>query len=216
MPYTRSANYVLYQLGWFAAVLGAAWGWPMAGAALAITLAAAHVWLAPDRSREVVLVGVTLAIGAAVETWQMAAGTYASMAGAPPGVIPPAWLLALWAQFATTLRHSLWRVIERPLIAALFGALGGPVAFLAGERLGAVTLTRPLGPGLVRLAAAWAAALVVLSVTTRRLPWSADRSFIDQGPQSEARRDQGDVGVASRDPAPPGGAGPSGISRRQP
>jgi hypothetical protein len=44
----------------------------------------------------------------------------------------------MWAQFATTFRFSLRTMITRPIPAALFGAAGGPIAFLAGERLGAV------------------------------------------------------------------------------
>jgi hypothetical protein len=52
--------------------------------------------------------------------------------------------------------------------AALLGAAGGPIAFLAGERLGAVTLMPPLTHGLVRLSISWAIALVVFSAVVRR------------------------------------------------
>ena len=45
----------------------------------------------------------------------------------------------------------------------LFGAVGGPIAFLAGERLGAVVLQVPLLPGLLRLVVAWALALAALA-----------------------------------------------------
>jgi Protein of unknown function (DUF2878) len=54
------------------------------------------------------------------------------------------WLLVMWGQFATTFRFSLRGVMRRPLFAGLFGATGGPIAFLAGERLGAVILLPPL------------------------------------------------------------------------
>jgi hypothetical protein len=59
-------------------------------------------------------------------------------------------------------------VITRPLRAALFGAAGGPLAFLAGERLGAVTLLPPLAYGLLRLSISWAVALVIFSAVVRR------------------------------------------------
>ena len=83
--------------------------------------------------------------------------------------LPPPWLLAMWAQFATTFRFSLRTIITRPIRAALFGAAGGPIAFLAGERLGAVSLLPPLTQGLLRLSISWAIALVVFSVVVRRL-----------------------------------------------
>ena len=45
-------NVVLYQTGWFACVLGAAWGWGSAGAALALALTALHLMLAQRPGRE--------------------------------------------------------------------------------------------------------------------------------------------------------------------
>jgi hypothetical protein len=80
----------------------------------------------------------------------------------------------MWAQFATTFRFSLRTVIARPLRAALFGGAGGPIAFLAGERLGAVTLLPPLTHGLLRLSISWAIALVVFSAVVRRITPEGD------------------------------------------
>ena len=182
---TTLVNYGAYQAGWFAAVLGAASGHGDAGAAVAAGLIALHVWLAREWGRELGLLALAALVGLAVEAWQLQAGTYRLLSGAVPAHLPPAWLLALWAQFATTFRYSGRAVLARAAPAMLFGALGGPLAFLAGERLGAVALTTPLWPGLVRLAMGWSAALAVFSWVARRsagaaaptyrLPWR-DRS----------------------------------------
>ena len=85
-------------------------------------------------------------------------------------------LMAMWAQFATTFRFSLRSVMTKPIRAALFGAAGGPVAFLVGDRLGAVILLPPLVPGLLRLSISWALALVVFSTVVRRITPEPDRS----------------------------------------
>jgi Protein of unknown function (DUF2878) len=162
-------NYLAYQAGWCAAILGAAYGLGTPGAVAALALTAGHVWLARDRAGELALVVAAAATGVIVESWQIGSGTYRILAGAPAdGAAPPLWLLALWAQFATTFRFSLAGVMRRPLRAMLFGAIGGPVAFLAGERLGAVVLQAPLLPGVSRLVVAWALALLWLSWLTRR------------------------------------------------
>lgn len=171
---TYLLNYVAYQLGWLAALLGAAAGHGTAGAVVAFALTVAHVLLARDRRGELVLVLAALAAGVAVESWQIASGTYRVLAGAPLGVLPPLWLLALWAQFVTTFRFSLRRIMTDPRAALVFGALGGPIAFLAGERLGAVVLQVPLGPGLARLVVAWAVALAALAWGARRLAAPAE------------------------------------------
>ena len=98
------------------------------------------------------------AVGAIVEMVLIATGTYRCTSGTVIDALPPAWLLTRWAQFATTFRHGLRTVISRPPQAALFGAIGGPIAFLAGERLGAVTLMPPLTQSLLRLSICWALA----------------------------------------------------------
>jgi len=92
----------------------------------------------------------------------------------------------MWAQFATTFRFSLRSVITRPVPAMLFGAAGGPIAFLAGERLGAVTLLPPVAYGLLRLSVSWAIALVVFSAVVRRVAperGAAYRPCVRGGPE---------------------------------
>lgn len=161
---THVVNYVLYQSGWIAAVGGAAIGWPLAGAVVALVLTAVHVALAREPARESTLVVAALIAGLLTERALIAAGTYTQLAGAPVGAWPPLWLIALWAQFATTWRYSLAGVFARWWRAALFGAAGGPLAFLAGARLGAVTLAVPETTALVGLGGAWAMALAALAV----------------------------------------------------
>jgi len=176
-PRTRLLNYAAYQIGWLAAVGGAAVGWPIAGAGVALTLTAAHVALARERDREARLVVAALLTGLVVERALIAAGTYRLLAGVPPGAWPPLWLLALWGQFATTWRYSLAAIFSRPWRAALFGAVGGPVAFVAGERVGAVVLWAPVIPTLSGLAVAWSLALAALALTTRVVAGAAPGAY---------------------------------------
>ena len=162
-------NYALYQIGWFACVLGGASHRPWTGFAIAIILIGVHLALSVKRSLDVRLVLLAAAVGAVVEMIQIAAGTYRFTSGTVFGALPPPWLLAMWAQLATTFRLSLRSVATRPVPAMLFGAVGGPLAFLAGERLGAITLLPPLSYGLLRLSISWAIALLVFSAVVRRV-----------------------------------------------
>ena len=169
MRHTHLINYALYQIGWFACVLGGASQRPWTGCLIALILVGVHLSLSVERSLEVRLVVLATAVGAVVEAIQIAAGTYGFTSGTVSDALAPPWLLAMWAQFATTFRFSLRSVIMRPVPAVLFGAAGGPLAFLAGERLGAVTLLPPLASGLFRLSLSWAIALVVFSAVVRRV-----------------------------------------------
>lgn len=174
---TRLVNAALYQAGWFACVLGAAGGHGAAGAAIAAGLVGVHVVLSTDRRRDLGVMAVALAFGVATEAGQIAGGTYASLGGAPPNGLPPAWLLLLWVQFGTTFRYGLHPVTTRAWRAALFGAVGGPLAFVAGERVGAVVLWSPVPPVLLGLAVAWSLALAALALTTRVVAGGAPGAY---------------------------------------
>ena len=74
-----------------------------------------------------------------------------------PGVpypLTPIWIVVLWVLFALTLNHSLSWLKGRVVLAAIFGALGGPLAYVAGEKLMAVTIVEP--NTLLILAIGWA------------------------------------------------------------
>jgi len=170
MPSTALVNYALYQAGWFACVLGAARGLPGWGSAVACTLAAVHVGLTREPAIELRLMAVAVVVGVLIETILLASGVYAFSSGTLVAGWPPPWMIALWMQFAATFRLSLRPILARPLRALAFGAVGGPLAFLAGERLGAVTFLQPYGVSLAALAVAWAVAMGFFSALIQRMP----------------------------------------------
>ena len=69
--------------------------------------------------------------------------------------IVPAWILALWAIFVTVLNVSLRWMRGKWLVAILFGAIGGPLAYMGAQKLGAVTLNA-LPISYVALSVGWA------------------------------------------------------------
>jgi hypothetical protein len=155
----RLLNYILYQAGWFACVLGAAWGYAAAGTCIGLLTLALHFGLAQHRRAELELALAAAAIGLCVDTTQIWLGTLHFGAGTVVAWLPPPWMVVIWMQFATTFHYSLRWLQHRPLRAALFGAVGGPLAFWAGRRLGVVELHPDLWPSLLSLAVLWSVAM---------------------------------------------------------
>lgn len=159
------ANVILFQLGWFASVHSAATHRPWIGAIVVAFIVGFHVLQAHAKAAELKLVLVAVGIGTVWDSllvwldWlQYSAGT----------LIPhtaPYWIVLMWALFATLLNVSLRWLRGRWLIAALAGAVGGPLAFYGGYQLGALRFGDH-SAALMALSAGWALitpALVALS-----------------------------------------------------
>jgi len=158
-------NFVAYQCAWFAVILGAAHGMPQAGAAVAVLLAAVHLALRRERA-EWRLIAAAFIAGVVVDSALVISGKVQFASAWPPS-FAPFWMLSLWMAFATTLNHSLRWLMTRPVAAALAGALGGPLAYLAGAKLGALTIvTPPLTLPLIALL--WTPAMVAMSMIVLR------------------------------------------------
>lgn len=161
-------NVILFQLGWFACVLGAAHGQSWVGALAAAAIVGWHLARAAQPKPELALIAVAAALGAAFETVLVQTGWVHFNAGVLVEGTAPYWMIALWALFATTLNVSLRAMRSRLGLAALLGALGGPAAYYAGARLGALEFAAA-GAALAAVSAGWAMATPALLGAARRL-----------------------------------------------
>ena len=161
---TSWANFAGYQLVWFAAVCGASRGriWP---ALLAMSVFATwQLAVSESRAADLRLVGTAVLLGSLLDGVLNTSGVLHYVSGSPalPAGGAPLWILALWVAFALTFNHSLRWLTGRPLLCLALGAAGGPVAYLAAARLGAVSFAVPAWHGLLGLAASWAIACALL------------------------------------------------------
>lgn len=74
----------------------------------------------------------------------------------------PLWLVMLWLVFAATVRHSLRYLQDKYWLAAALGAVGGPLSYLGGMKLGAVDFGYSLVAVLVILSLIWACLMPVI------------------------------------------------------
>ena len=65
----------------------------------------------------------------------------------------PVWIIGLWISFALTINHSLAWLGNKKLLQMIFGLIGGPLAYIAGEKLGAIYMINTMT--LYVLALSW-------------------------------------------------------------
>ncbi len=160
-------NIALFQAAWMACVLGAAKGVPGIGVIVAAVVVVWHLWRAADAKRELILIFVALLLGGLFETFLMQMGWVRYHNGIVIQGIAPYWMVALWAVFATTLNVSLHNLLAKRGLAVMLGALGGPAAYYAGAKLGALEFVA-LGSALAAIGVGWAILTPVLFEVARR------------------------------------------------
>ncbi len=161
------ANFLRFQLGWFACVLGGAHDRPWLGAGLAMIVVGWHLARARQPGREGALVLIAAAIGVVFESALIALGWVRYPHGTLFAGIAPVWLVVIWMVFATTLNVSLRRLRRFPLIAVVLGAIAGPLAYWGGARLGAMEFVAPVA-ATAALAVGWAVLTPALVAIARR------------------------------------------------
>jgi hypothetical protein len=163
-------NFVTFQLAWFACVLGAAYELDWLGPAFLIVYLPIHLILFKSLKDDMQLLVIAIAVGFIVDCALVLSGAMSFPLDPASLYYQPFWMAALWGNFALTLRHSLAWLTPKPLLATAFGALGGPAAYFAGDRLGALIVEEQLWYSLLLVGVAWAAASWLLFYLADQTP----------------------------------------------
>ena len=161
-------NFVAFQLAWFACVLGGAHDRVTAGTLAVVAVVALHLAMAPRPGSEARLVAIVTIIGLGWDSLIVSLGLMSYPAGTFAPGVAPLWILAMWALFATTLNLSMGWLKGRPWLAVAFGAVGGPLAYVAGKKLGGVEMGEPMLALLVQ-GLGWAVMMPLLLRLAARL-----------------------------------------------
>lgn len=155
---------VFYQVIWFSAV-GAATKHQGLLWLLVLSLAFPAVMMAfwPScRSRVRYMMLSSAVVGFIVDSFMTASGSMTPARFWMPFPIIPLWLMALWLAFGVFIATGLDRLYGRFWVAAIAGALGGPLAYYGGTRFGALQLGQPLLLVWLKLSVVWAGAFSLL------------------------------------------------------
>jgi len=162
-------NLILFQGLWFVAVIGASndsYGYALAGLAMFI---AGNYFLSDFPRADNLLVVMAILTGLLIETAFLQAGLLNYNGGGPWMNIAPIWMLVLWGNFALTMNGCLSWLQGRYLLAAVLGALGGPVSYFGGIKLGAADLGAPMLSVLLVIGVLYAVVTPIFLMGARRL-----------------------------------------------
>jgi hypothetical protein len=80
----------------------------------------------------------------------------------------PYWIVTMWMLFGTTINLSMRWMRGKPLLASAFGLVGGPLAYLAGHKIGGIQFVDQAA-AIAMLAVGWAVMMPLLVRLGERL-----------------------------------------------
>lgn len=141
-------NVLLYQTVWFLCVF-----YGNRGALLSLGLILGHLLWTPCRKADLVMMAILLGCGLLIDGVMHLTGYISFTVTAQP---IPLWLAVIWLALALMVHHSLSWLKTRLVLSALFGAIGGPLAYWAGVKAGAAAFGAPPAHSLILLSVVWA------------------------------------------------------------
>ena len=182
-------NLLLFQLGWFACVLGGTYDQVFLGSMIAMAVIAYHFYRATDAKQELRLLILALIIGFVFESIVTSLGLARYSHGHVFDLIAPPWMILMWPLFATTLNLSMrWLKELTPVLIAFIGAAFAPLAYYAGNRLGAVEYDDFI-LSMSLIAIAWAVLLPALVTMSLKHDGYTTSSSQKPGAQEYAHHD---------------------------
>lgn len=154
-------NLSFFKAGWLASVLAAAASMPIVGTTVVAIAVLVHLRRATNLQGEAQLLVLAALIGIAWESTLVSFGIVEYSAASILSGTAPYWIVAMWVLFATTLNIGMRWLQKSTLVAAVAGAIGGPMSFLAGQKAGAVSFPDQ-ALALLVISAGWAVLLPLL------------------------------------------------------
>ena len=149
-------NFILFDIGWMICVISGANQLGMVALITVFVFMMYHFYVIPDKLTEFKFIAIAAILGTLVDSINLYLGILNHL---DPNQIPiaPLWLIALWILFASTIRHSFSWLNHKPLMAAISGAIFGPLAYYSGYKLGALNLASDnIAYSIISISVIWA------------------------------------------------------------
>lgn len=158
-------NFAAFKVSWATTVFGAAAGWPLIGPLFVAGAALLHLRRSHQPRRELTLLALAGVLGLTFDSLLLSTGWIAFPNHS--GVLAPLWMFAMWILFATTLNVAFQWLRPRLWLAAVLGAISGPLSYWSGSKAGAMVMVEQTN-ALIALSAGWAVLMPLLIVLAAR------------------------------------------------
>ncbi|WP_460241123.1 DUF2878 domain-containing protein [Aurantivibrio infirmus] len=142
-------NILFFQIAWFSCLLLEE-NWSLL---ITATILFLHQLLIVRNTKEWLFIFTVAFLGVVADSLFSLVGV---LNFSEKGILIPIWLACIWLVFATTLNHSFIWLKNNLFLAAVLGAIGGPMSYFAGTKLSDVSFSSSFWDSLLFLMVFWA------------------------------------------------------------
>jgi len=141
-------NILIFQAGWFAAVLGG----DLFATLFILPALVFHFVFTPSKKEDFIAVILCISLGMVHDSLLLSQNLLKIDQHL---YFPPIWLILIWSLLGISLLHSLRWVYEKPLFSSLFGTIAAPISYLAGVKLSESQWTGSMTKIILVIAIIW-------------------------------------------------------------
>lgn len=132
---------ILFYIGWYIIVISARDENILPVVLVGIVALIHHlVWTRKNLKREILFIIIVTILGSTIDSINPSLGLIDFKLKTPSFIFGyPLWLTTLWAIFATMFSHTFAGLHGKYLFCAIVGFIGGPISYIAGEKIGALS-----------------------------------------------------------------------------
>ena len=163
-------NILGFKVSWWACVFGATSDFIYLGPVLMLLFLITHFYLNSPNPAEIKLVIIFAFLGTSIDTMMAFSGllSYNGLYGESI-IIAPMWITAMWCGFAAMVNHSMAWLKGRWIQSLILGGILGPVAYKAGQGLGAINFNGDQFHVTIMLAIVWGLSMPLIYWVNDRL-----------------------------------------------
>tara|TARA_Y100001970_G_scaffold278593_1_gene384509 strand:+ start:195 stop:716 length:522 start_codon:yes stop_codon:yes gene_type:complete len=163
-------NILGFKISWWACVFGATSDFVYIGPFLMLLFLIIHFYLNSPNPAEIKLVIIFAFLGTLIDSMMAYSGILTYNGIYKQGIIiAPLWITAMWCGFAAMVNHSMAWLKGRWVHSLLLGGFLGPVAYKAGEGLGAINFNKDQVEVTITLAIVWGLSMPLIYWVNDRL-----------------------------------------------
>lgn len=147
---------LVFKLGWLACAFGAARGQELLGPLVVLIGFLTLAKMFSFRVEHFVFALSVAVIGSAADSLLLYFGFFEFPLGSMLPWAYPVWMSALWFNFAGLVLLALAGLDKKFFLTAALGLVGGPMSYIAGSKIGSISLAENETEALVAVAVFWA------------------------------------------------------------